>query len=145
MDPDLIDLQSEGDGAELDHLTRADFLLCDRFIVDEGAVCGLKVPDDDAPFIQGDFGMKGGNGRLVDDDVVRWIATNGVQAAPKVEPEWHQEATKMVEMHTPAPESLSHNISVPCGQVTERFGPCEGVCRTHEVILAGYLRKYVMY
>jgi hypothetical protein len=129
MDPDFIDLQPEGNGAELDHLTGSDLLLRDRFIVDEGAVCGLKVPDDDTLLIQADFGMKGRNGGLVDDDVVRWIATNGVQAAPEVEPEWHEEATKMVEVHTPVPESFGSILDGLHGQVTERFRLGDAECR----------------
>ncbi len=126
MDPDLIDFQSEGNGAELDHLTGADFLLRDGFIIDERTVGGLEVADNDTLLAEGDFGMKRGNGRFVDDDVVRWVATHGVQAAPEVEPEWHQQATKMVEVHTPAPRTLVPILSCLQGKVTERFGASAG-------------------
>jgi hypothetical protein len=100
MDPDLIDLEPQGHRAELDDLTRPDFLLRDRFIIDEGAVGGLQVANNDAPLVEGDLGVKGGNGSFVDDDVVGRVATDGVQPATEVEPEWHQEATKMVEVHS---------------------------------------------
>jgi hypothetical protein len=129
MDPDFIDLQPKCNGAELDHLTGSDLLLGDGLIVDERSIGGLQVPDDDTLLIQGDFGMKGRNGGLVDDHVVCWIATDGVQAAPEVEPEWHEEATKMVEVHTPVPESLGSILDGLHGQVTERFRLGDPECR----------------
>jgi hypothetical protein len=124
MDPDFIDFESQGHRAELDDLTRPDFLLRDRFIIDEGAVGGLQVANHDALLVEGDLGVKGGNGGFVDDHVVGRVATHGVQAAPEVEPEWHQEATKMVEVHS--------------GTEIRGSDPIFWVARGHTKVLPGF-------
>jgi len=102
-DADFLGAELERDRAELDDLARTDLLVGDGFVVDEGAVGRLKVADDHTAFVDADLGVKGGDGSLMDDDVVGGVATHRIQASMEVEPVRQQESTEVIEVHGTLP------------------------------------------
>ena len=85
LNPDLSALHEEFDIAELERLPRLQPGIGDGFPVDESAVSGVAVSDPNPVFTESDLAVFGGDGGVLDLEIVTGAPSELVQAEFKLD------------------------------------------------------------